>query len=63
MKISMKMAFQYMVIFFIFSTTSSHLHPLHFENCNSNWRLVGDEDDNGKFRLIERVKKCHKDVT
>ena len=63
MKISMKMAFQYMVIFFIFSTTSSHLYPLRVENFNSNSRLVVDEDDNGKFRLIERVKKRHKDVT
>ena len=34
---------------------SSHLHPLQVENCDSNSRLVVDEDDNGKFRL-ERVK-------
>ena len=37
-----------------FSPTSSHLYPLQVENCDSNSRLVVDEDDNGKFRL-ERV--------
>ena len=55
MKISMKMVYQYMAIFFNFPPTSNHLHPLQVENCNSNSRLVVDEDDNGKFRL-ERVK-------
>ena len=30
---------------------SSHLHPLQVVNCDSNSRLVVDEDDNGKFRL------------
>ena len=50
----MKLVYQYMVIFFTFSPTSNHLHPLQVENCGSNSRLVGDEDDNGKFRL-ERV--------
>ena len=44
-----------MVIFFNFSPTSSHLHPLQVENCDSNSRLVVDEDDNGKLRL-EKVK-------
>ena len=44
-----------MAIFFNFSPTSSHLHPLQVENYGSNSRLVVDEDDNGKFRL-ERVK-------
>ena len=44
-----------MAIFFRFSTTSNHFHPLQVENCNSNSRLVVGEDDNGKFRL-ERVK-------
>ena len=44
-----------MTIFFNFSLTSNHLHPLQVENCDSNSRLVVDEDDNGKFRL-ERVK-------
>ena len=32
------------------SPTSNHLHPLQVENCDSNSRLVVDEDDNGKFR-------------
>ena len=44
-----------MVIFFNFSPTLNHLHPLQVENCDSNSRLVVDEDDNGKFRL-GRVK-------
>ena len=43
-----------MAIFFNFSPTSNHLHPLQVENCDSNSRLVVDEDGNGKFRL-ERV--------
>ena len=55
MKISMKLVYYYMTIFFTFSPTSNHLHPLQVENCDSNLRLVVDEDDNGKFRL-ERVK-------
>ena len=45
-----------MAIFFNFQTTSNHLHPLQVENCDSNSRLVVDEDDNGKVR-IERVNK------
>ena len=55
MKISMKLTCQYMVIFFNFLTTSNHLHSLQVENCNSNSRLVVDEDNCGKLRL-ERVK-------
>ena len=47
----MKLIYQYMVIFFNFSPTSSHLHPLQVENCDSNSRLAVDEDDNGKLRL------------
>ena len=54
-KMSMKLVYQYMTIFFDFCTTSNHLHPLQVENCDSNSRLVVDEDDKGKFR-IERVK-------
>ena len=54
-KISIKLVYQFMAIFFIFSTTSSHLHPLQDEKCDSNSRLVVDENDNGKFKL-ERVK-------
>ena len=45
----MKLFSQYMTIFFNFQTTSSHLHPLQVKNCDSNSRLVVDEDDNGKF--------------
>ena len=44
-KVSMKLVYQYVVIFFYFQTTSNH----------SNSRLVVDEGDNGKLR-IERVK-------
>ena len=51
MKIPMKLVFQYMTIFFIFSPNSSHLYPLQVENCDSGSRLVVDEDDNGKFKL------------
>ena len=43
-----------MTIFFNFSLTSNHVHPLQVENCDSISRLVVDENDNGKFRL-ERV--------
>ena len=45
-----------MAIFFTFSPFSNHLHPLQVENCDSNSRLVVDEDDNGKLGL-ERVKE------
>ena len=58
MNISMKLVYQYMVIFLNFQTTSNHLHPLQGENCDSNSRLVVGEDDNGKFRL-ERVYASH----
>ena len=46
-----------MAIFLTFSPTSTHLHPLQVENCDSNSRLVVDEDDNDKFRP-ERVKNA-----
>ena len=55
MEISIKRVYQYIVIFLNFYTTSNHLHPLQVGNCDSNSRLVVDEDDNGKFRT-ERVK-------
>ena len=58
MKIFMKLSYQYMLIFFNFSLTSNHLHPLQVENFDSNSRLVVDEDDNGKFRL-EKVDDGH----
>ena len=51
MKISMKLAYQYIAIFFNFATTSSHLHSLQVENCDSNSRLVVDEDVNIKSGL------------
>ena len=52
---AMRMVYQNMAIFFNISPTSNHLRPLQVENCDSNSRLVVDEDDNGKFRL-ENVK-------
>ena len=55
MKISMKLVYHDMTIFFNFSPTPSHLHPLQVGNCDSDSRLVVDDDDNGKLRL-ERVK-------
>ena len=55
MKISIKLVYQYLAIFINFSPTSNYLHPLQGENCDSNSRLVVDEDDNGKLRP-ERIK-------
>ena len=43
-------------IFFHLSPTLSHFHPLQVENCESNSRLVVDENDHGKLRL-ERVNR------
>ena len=54
MNIFMKLVYKFMVIFLTFSLTSSHRHALQVENCDSNSRLVVDEDDNGEFRP-ERV--------
>ena len=51
----MKLVNQYMAIFFNVEPISNHLYSLQVENCDSNSRLVVDEDDNGKLRL-ERVK-------
>ena len=51
----MKLVYQYTAIFFNFSPTSTHLHSLQVENCDSNSWLVVNEDDTGKFRL-ERGK-------
>ena len=50
MNIAMKLVYQHMTIFFTFSPTSSHLHPLQGENCDSKSGLVVDEDANDKFR-------------
>ena len=44
-----------MAISLNFAPTSYHLRPLQVENCDSNSRIVVDDDDNSKFRL-ERVK-------
>ena len=49
----MKLVYQYMGFCFNFSPTSNHLHPLQDENCDSNSRLVENEDDNGKLRLAK----------
>ena len=57
----MKLVYQYIAIFFIFSPTLNHLHPLQVENCDSNSRLIVDEDDNGKFRL-ERVNPYNAEI-
>ena len=54
-QILMKLFYEYMVFFFNLPPTSSHLYPLQVENCDSNSRLVVNEDDTFKFRL-ERVK-------
>ena len=58
MIISMRLAYQYIAIFFNFLTTSNHLHSLQVENCDSNSRLVVDNYGNGKLRL-ERVTTDH----
>ena len=34
-----------------FSPTTNHLHPLQVENCDSNSRLVVDEDDNINYSI------------
>ena len=57
MKISMKLAYQYIAFFFF--NISNHLHPLQVGNCDSNSRLVVDEDDNSQFQL-EITSVCRK---
>ena len=62
MKISLKLINQYMAIFFNYSPTLNHLHPLQVENCDSNSRLVVDEmtmvnsGSKGLRQLIQIVK-------
>ena len=51
MEISMKQVYKFMSIFFNFTPTSNHLHPLQDENCDSHSRLVVTEDDNVKSGL------------
>ena len=41
-----------MAIFFTFSPTSNHLHPQQVKNCDSNSRLVVDEDDYNRFKSL-----------
>ena len=56
----MKLIYQYMAIFFTFSITSNHLHPLQVVNCDSNSRLVMDEDDQARHLEgggVERVAR------
>ena len=48
--------FLIITVFFYLPPTLINFHPLQVENCDSNSRLVVDENDNGKFRL-ERVLK------
>ena len=44
----------------LFFNILSHLYPLQVENCDNNSRLVADEDDNGKFRLVRvNMVKAH----
>ena len=54
----MELVYKYMAIFFNFQTTSNHLDPLRVENCDSNSRLVVDEDDNVKSGL-KGLKSIH----
>ena len=61
MIISIKLVYQYMSIFFNFSPTSGHFHPLQVENCDSNSRLAVDNVDYGKFRP-EKVKCIYIEV-
>ena len=49
--IFMKLVYQDMSIVFTFSPTSNNFHPLQVYNCDSNSRLVVDEDDNVKSGL------------
>ena len=51
-----------MAIVFIFSPTSNHLHPLQVGNCDSNSRLVEDEDANVKSGL-KRLKTWYNQIT
>ena len=44
---------------FNISPTSSHLHPIQVENCDSNSWLVVDEEDNGKFKIFLYKHRDH----
>ena len=45
-------------MFFNLLFTSTHLRPLQVANCDSNSRLVVDEDYNGNSGL-KRLNKCN----
>ena len=57
----MKLFYEDMVTFFNLSPTSSHLHPLQAENCDSNSRLVVNDDNvNSYFKgLLVTELSCH----
>ena len=45
------------ISFFHLPPTSGHFHPLQVKNCDSNSRLVVDEDDNRKG-----LKRLHDNI-
>ena len=45
MEITMKLIYQYMAIFFHLPPSSNYFHPLQVETCDTNPRLVVDEDN------------------
>ena len=53
----MKLFYQYTAVFINFLPTFNDFYPIQVENCDSNSRLVLDENYNDKFRF-ERVKAC-----
>ena len=53
----MKRFYEYMLILFNLSPTYSHLHPLQVKNCDSNSRLVVDEDENLNSGLKGLLKR------
>ena len=53
----MKLVYKDMAIFFTFSPTSNHLHPLQVENCDSNSRLVVDEDVKSGLKGLIQIRK------
>ena len=53
-QLSMKLFYEYIVIFFNLSPTSNHLHSLRVENCGSNSRLVVDWKGQLKRVIIPR---------
>ena len=41
--------------------SSNDLHPLHVENCDSNWQLVLNEDFGGKYgpEMVKNSSNCN----